>query len=107
MADAGNPWTGPTFWEAVIGAFVTLFGFLGGIWTRGAASGKESGGFDARIIALTDRVTHIERKTESSDEKLAKMAERIAETPTRTEIAAYFGRLESRLDSALSNRRDQ
>ena len=106
MADTGNPWTGPTFWESIIGLAITLFGFLSGIWIRGNANGKEAGGLDARMNDLSDRVTHVERKIESGDEKLSKMAERIAETPTRTEIAAYFGRLESRLDSALANRRD-
>jgi hypothetical protein len=101
MADGSDAWGGPPLWQAVLTGVGMTFSFVVGAWTKGASAGKSQGGADARLIALSERVTRLEQRHDSVDDKIGTMAERIAQMPTRAEMAQGFDRLESRFDTLI------
>jgi hypothetical protein len=98
MADSSDSWGGLALLQLALTGVGMIFSFVVGAWTRGASAGKSQGGLDARMIALTERVARLERRHDNVDDKIGSMAERIAQMPTRAEMAEGFDRLESRFD---------
>lgn len=91
-------------WQAVIAGLVMLASFFTGAWTKGASSGKNQGTVDAQMVAIRERVARLEQRHDNADDKISLMAERIAQMPTRAEMAQGFDRMESRFDSLNRHR---
>lgn len=110
MADPGGAWDGPSLWTVVLQGIGMVTAFASGLWARGASSGRDSGLHIARMDAVSARMTIIEgrhvmledklsKMDDRIDDKLGKMAERMATTPTRDEMMLMFSRLEAKLDA--------
>ena len=104
MAEVSDGWGGLPLLQPALTGVGMIFSFVVGAWTRGASAGKSQGGLDARLIALTERVARLEQRHDNVDDKIGVMAERIAQMPTRAEMAQGFDRLESRFDVLIRAR---
>ena len=98
-----------TIWQTLLTGIAMFVSFVGGAWSRGVQSGKTEGDVHARMSAISDRMTYLERRhdtvedklvkmDERLDEKMSRMAERIAVMPTRDEMSQLIARLESKLE---------
>ena len=91
----GDGLDNPSVWQDILMGLGMLMSFIGGIWTRGATSGKTQGLADAQMLSLTERVARLEQRHDKADDRFGSMAERIAQMPTRSEMAQGFDRLEN------------
>ncbi|HXT06234.1 MAG TPA: hypothetical protein VN715_04775 [Roseiarcus sp.] len=104
MVDVSDGWNSLPLLQPALTGVGMIFSFVVGAWTRGASAGKSEGGLDARLAAVAERVTRLEQRHDNVDDKIGVMAERIAQMPTRTEVAQGFDRLEGRFDMLMRAR---
>lgn len=103
MSDT-NSWGDIPIVSAAISAASAAMAFFVGLWAQRRSEAQKEGARDTEIDALKHEIGRLQRLYDDLQNRVGMVGERMAQMPTREEMAASFARLEGRLDALVFRR---